>query len=309
MLSATPLIRKGEVVASYPEKSWKNYANDSIRNAKMEKVILREKLEKLRDPILMSLNLLNLANEGDAYASVLKERYCNNDPNEHRHPLNWNDEEIHELKGTSVFESIVKRSVFWRDVYDRLGMDSENDFLWSVSQVLTRAVSGKDRPFTFVPGLCCFNHSENPNAHIYYNEKNTFEVRASRDIDGIDEEITISYGENRSSANFLLQYGFVPSSPTKNDVTPPIVVRNQTLTLPLHGFEQTLEVLRRTLESSVGFRDEFKKACLSAIRSIEGTTEDDERILLNDDVTSSKRFAVMLRSRERSLLMKYYDGV
>ena len=134
-------------------------------------------------------------------------------------------------------------------------------------------------------------------------------MRASRDIDGVDEEITISYGENRSSANFLSQYGFVPSSPTKNDVTPPIVVRNQTLTLPLHGFEHTLEVLRRTLESSVGFRGEFKEACLSSIQSIEGTAEDDEKILLNGDIASSKGFAVMLRSRERSLLMRYYNGV
>jgi hypothetical protein len=310
-------FRKDETIVSYDKELWFGYSIASATSSKLQSAIRSAGFEKLSSPILMSLNLLNRANDGDAYASTLKDRYCSTESKEHRHPLQWTSQELDELKGTSIYESCMKRSIFWRDVYRNLrqcdgvlnsAVVNDDEFLWSVSQVLSRALSGDNRPFTFVPGLCLFNHSDNANTSIYFHN-DTFEVRSARDIDS-DEELTINYGANRSSGNFLQQYGFVPSSPTKNDIAPPVIVQNQTLSLPWYEFENTVNVLRRTFESSPGLRDVFRDACLSAVGNIVGSKEDDEKTLRSSNqISSSKRFAVMLRNRERSILLKYYNRV
>jgi len=130
------------------------------------------------------------------------------------------------LEGTSALKAVKERQLMYSYFADQLfgaGSPRSARFAWVMSQVLSRALSSpanrsaggaptpesESIPFTLVPMLDFVNHSASPNAkYEYCGRQHQFTLYPLRQI-GEDEEITISYGEQRSNASFFALYGFI----------------------------------------------------------------------------------------------------
>ncbi|KAH0532777.1 hypothetical protein TsFJ059_001420 [Trichoderma semiorbis] len=140
-------------------------------------------------------------------------------------PTMWTNEERQLLKGTSLEAALsAKLSALSRE-YDQISEQVSDipfwrDLFWDTAKVedwiladawyRSRCLELPHAGHAMVPGLDMANHSQTHSA--YYDESSDGDVvllptSGSRVLSG--EEITISYGQTKSSAEMLFSYGFI----------------------------------------------------------------------------------------------------
>lgn len=93
-----------------------------------------------------------------------------------------------------------------------------NAYLWAMSIVVSRGISGRGYPFTLVPFIDLANHSMRPNAAVQYNEATgSFSIKTVKDVVN-GQEITISYGDARNNSSIVGLYGFYEQDNLTDDL-------------------------------------------------------------------------------------------
>lgn len=208
--------------------------------------------------------------------------------------------------------AIDTRRKMWHRIADSLSSTiSRDEFLWAMGIILSRALSDPFDafPFALIPALDFANHSyARANAEHSFTSKRAFELVACQDIE-YDEEVCISYGQNRDSASLMALYGFYDVNNSANDVVRLPVFRDPakdsdnkivqlcTITISAktvlqvfdlswvelenvllqNGTSSSLQELRQ--EVIRVFRDLFGKALLEPVRAIVGKTASEVSVI------------------------------
>lgn len=245
-------IKPKEIILSVPAASWLPYSSnfasmEAARNSEQFIQVVQnliknfkevnmkasndEDLKKLESSIHLAVKLMLDCDDNDVYLSALVSQ--TKDPSYVPLPITVATKDssvLSPLNGTIAHKAVKERQLMYSYFADQLfgvGSPSADRFVWSMSQILSRALSfpasrstgvgGMDSeivPFTLVPMLDFVNHSSSPNAkYEYCGQQHQFTLYPLREINE-DEEITISYGEERSNASFFALYGFVDKSNT-----------------------------------------------------------------------------------------------
>lgn len=143
------------------------------------------------------------------------------------YPCFFSDEELEMLKGSTLYELIVKYKQLIAQNYELVSSSTETcdftleEYQKAIFLILSRTFSFQatsTRGYANVPVLDMLNHSFTPNAQYAYDfEYEGYELRALRDID-VNEEITISYGDYQDAQSFFIHYGFLGSNMLPFDV-------------------------------------------------------------------------------------------
>jgi hypothetical protein len=237
-------IKPGEIILSVPAAAWLPYSTkfasmEAARNSSqfiqsVHKLVSDFKevnikadggadVQKLESSIHLAVKLMLDADDNDPYMSALvaQSREASYVPL----PITLkNSSELKILEGTSAYKAVKERQLMYNYFADQLfGAGSPNaaKFVWAMSQILSRALSSPPHrsaesvvesesvPFTLVPMLDFVNHSLKPNAmYKYCGKQHQFALHPLREIED-EEEITISYGEQRSNSSFFALYGFL----------------------------------------------------------------------------------------------------
>ncbi len=184
--------------------------------------------KKLLQPVALATHLsLALLDPDDAvhpYARFLYETSQKVVP----HPLLLGPQVLREgLQASPVVAAVKKRQELFTYVHQRLfgsaatASTAETDanqtstlplsvFLWSLSRVLSRAVSGPGKPLTFLPFYDLINHrrTEANCEYILDINEGTMEVKATKKIEG-GEELFLCYSDTKDNHQMFLTYGFV----------------------------------------------------------------------------------------------------
>lgn len=133
-------------------------------------------------------------------------------------PFTWTDDNLQQLKGTSIFEPVAsKKSIVEVQYYEFCELakplleGKEIPFSlwvlayqWVSSRSLTNPKSGQS---ILVPIVDLCNHGPNPNVR-YDLDGTDFVLLTTKDI-AQGEELILDYG-SRGSGEFLFNYGFIP---------------------------------------------------------------------------------------------------
>ncbi|PSR83921.1 hypothetical protein BD289DRAFT_461143 [Coniella lustricola] len=213
-------------------------------------------------------------------------------------PTLWTEDERSLLKGTSLEPALVAKTLALTREFDNVRDKSseidcwrslfwDNDFIhltdwyrldaWFRSRVLELPRSGT----SMVPYIDMANHASDANA--YYEETSQDEVtlllRPGHQLD-IGDEVTISYGSEKSAAEMLFSYGFLDASSAVRSLTLPL---DPTLDDPLarakaHVFTGVPSILVKEAEGQVEWTSPF--AYLVCLNEEDGL---DFRILQSSD--------------------------
>jgi hypothetical protein len=153
------------------------------------------------------------------YISFLEDTSWPLDANKPVHPLLLPYDSLKLLDHCAAYKGLVSRKQF-HSLVGEFFFKAENlpAYLWSMSLVLSRGISGRGYPFTMVPFLDLANHSTRPNAAVQYDEgTGEFRLETIREV-AKDEEITISYGDARHNSSVVGLYGFYEEDNMADDL-------------------------------------------------------------------------------------------
>ncbi|RDA89967.1 hypothetical protein CP533_6671 [Ophiocordyceps camponoti-saundersi (nom. inval.)] len=154
-------------------------------------------------------------------------------------PTMWSKSERLLLMGTSLEPAVDAKLAALTREFDTLRDESEPlsfwyDLLWkgrgsaSLSDWIlcdawfrSRCLELPHLGVAMVPGLDMVNHSARPTAH-YEVDDGTSHVELCAHPGGAGQEVTISYGEAKSAAEMLFNYGFVEADGAVKHLTLPI---------------------------------------------------------------------------------------
>jgi len=230
----------GDVVLALPLTVWgPTSAHFALQNAQATApafyqtlIAIDEELgggkQKLLQPVALATHLsLALLDPDDAvhpYARFLYETSQKGVP----HPLLLDPHVLREgLQASPVVAAVKKRQELFTYVHQRLFGSAATAtpaetisnqasflpisiFLWSLSRVLSRGVSGPGKPLTFLPFYDLMNHRR-AEANCEYTldiNEGTIKVKATRTIEG-GEELFLCYSDTKDNHQMFLTYGFV----------------------------------------------------------------------------------------------------
>ncbi len=129
-----------------------------------------------------------------------------------QHPLLLTSQELRQaLQASPVVAAIEKRQQLYAHVHARLFGDAaalpRPLFLWALSCVLSRAVSGGGKPLTLLPYFDLLNHRQDANCAYMVEAGGTVLVKATRRV-AAGEELYLCYND-KDNHQFLMTYGFV----------------------------------------------------------------------------------------------------
>jgi len=177
--------------------------------------------KKLLQPVAfithLSLALLDPHDAVHPYARFLYETSQKGVP----HPLLLSPLVLKEgLQASPVVAAVIKGQELFTHVHQRLfGATTaaaaqaslpRSIFLWSISRVLSRAISGPGKPLTFLPFFDLINHRRkeaNCEYSLDINEGIVF-VKTTRKVEG-GEELFLCYSDSGDNHQMFLTYGFV----------------------------------------------------------------------------------------------------
>jgi hypothetical protein len=178
----------------------------------------KESVNSLTAAICLGINI-TLTDKNDEYINLLRGNPIT------VHPLLMSRSLVSSsLAGTGALRKILDHKKIFEYVGESFfgqGTQRSKAFLWSMSTILSRALSSQYSPFTLVPLLDLVNHAHESNAQHTFIQ-NRFVLHTTREVEE-GAELSINYGPNRSSASFLRLYGFLPdqwaeSTRWENDV-------------------------------------------------------------------------------------------
>ena len=255
-LFASAAIPAGQLLISLPPAVWLPYSGmNAVREFKTANQQVFRGLETLAAQL--SPNKQDALVESTSLAMVLLlERGEGQQSEQHpysellvhpgEHPLVIRDTEADALlTGSSVHRAITMRRQLYTAVAetifgtaatdDATNNQGKESFLWGMSQVLSRALSGgpDSMPLTLLPGIDLVNHSATQhNAAVRFDAASaTFSLATTHDV-AKDDEVLISYGSGRDTASFMAVYGFFEKN-NPNDVLKLPLAPNKEATLPL----------------------------------------------------------------------------
>lgn len=132
-------------------------------------------------------------------------------------PAQWPEKEVYSLQGTSIFNPVcVKRKILQQEW---LSLNQRYSDSWPSKITLPKWVHADalfhsrclESPFkdpVLAPVIDLCNHSSKSNAKWSFSE-DAMQLYLDKDIDE-NEEVTINYGSEKGSAEFLFSYGFLP---------------------------------------------------------------------------------------------------
>jgi len=177
--------------------------------------------KKLLEPVAfithLSLALLDPHVAVHPYARFLYETSQKGVP----HPLLLSPLVLKEgLQASPVVAAVIKGQELFTHVHQRLfGATTaaaaqaslpRSIFLWSISRVLSHAISGPGKPLTFLPFFDLINHRRkeaNCEYSLDINEGIVF-VKTTRKVEG-GEELFLCYSDSGDNHQMFLTYGFV----------------------------------------------------------------------------------------------------
>lgn len=166
---------------------------------------------KLLQPVALAthvmLALLDTQDHVHPYASFLYQSSQRGPP----HPLLLTSQELRQaLQASPVVAAIEKRQQFYAHVHAHLFGDAHVPrplFLWALSCVLSRAVSGGGKPLTLLPYFDLLNHRQDANCAYTVETGGTVLVQATRRV-AAGEELYLCYSD-KDNHQLLMTYGFV----------------------------------------------------------------------------------------------------
>jgi len=224
-LAAACPLSAGEVVLEIPHSLWfplsARYAQQ-VAELKVPQFVshlkqVQEHLScwgvdtgpKLDQHVLLGLHILFEFAEDNSFLQP----YLQMLPLRFETPIFWDARRRQELQGTKAAKATEDFESFTRAVHQsvlRGGGISYPLFVWSLSVILSRAVSGKHGslyPYTLVPLFDLLNHSPRPTCfHNFDPHRQVFVVKTLQDHNPGDQ-LFISYGD-ASNEKLLRLYGF-----------------------------------------------------------------------------------------------------
>lgn len=130
--------------------------------------------------------------------------------------------EIEMLFGTSIYEATLAKRVSLEKAHSRFIQTTDMDlsladwllpYQWISSRALSHPKTGE---FCIVPFIdFCNHHGSESNVRYDVTSTDDFYLVSSKSIHG-GKELLLDYGSERGDADFLFNYGFVPSSSCPN---------------------------------------------------------------------------------------------
>jgi hypothetical protein len=164
----TSYIVAGNVLVSIPCTVWRPFsaihATKSLDQNKLMPIVLRlarnlipnntASAENLIQTISLALTLAN--NPDHPYIDFLYQ-------SREIHSLLMGAAQLAPLAGTQLLDDIYKRQKLFNYLSTHLTTD-EDRFLWAISMIQSRGISGSQFPYSLVPMLDLANHSDAANA-------------------------------------------------------------------------------------------------------------------------------------------------
>lgn len=222
-LFANKKLQAGQLLILVPPQLWLSWsAENALKEATASNPTLVQRLQtlattilganqqQLHDNLIKSSCLATLVGLEHQQSNLHPYIEFLEYPGEHPLLLTTDADEL--LQGSSIYKAIsIRRKLFTTVGESLFGQPGKNQFLWGMSVVQSRALSGgpDQMPLTLVPGLDLANHSTtNQNAeHRFDRATATFSLVTTCDVDQ-DQEVHINYGPGRDTASFMSLYGF-----------------------------------------------------------------------------------------------------
>lgn len=216
-LASKGAAKSGEVLVSVPESlilSEQTIDDMSMSDMKMSKWLSLQPVTD-RHRLHRALVYLALMDPPAKWLVYFKLLPTNGDINL---PFSWTDDNLDQLKGTSIFEpTSSKKSIVEVQYYEfcqlaKPMLDGKEipfslwvlAYQWISSRSLTNP---KDKQSILVPIIDLCNHGSEPNVR-YDLDGSSIVLVSTRDL-APDQELVLDYG-SRSSGEFLFNYGFIP---------------------------------------------------------------------------------------------------
>ena len=215
---------QGSVLLELRREAWEPYSASAARTEFCSSKEFQSMLDTIRVPlgvrdeqkktfeesVCLATKLLSAKDMGTSpYVSFLEENSWPKVRSRPVHPLLLPAASLGLLSECAAYRGMMARKRFHSIVGEFLfTADNLNAYLWAMSLVLSRGISGRGYPFTMVPFLDLANHSMMPNCAVHYSEiSGSFSLQTVRDIEE-GEELTISYGDARNNSSIVGLYGF-----------------------------------------------------------------------------------------------------
>lgn len=223
-LLASKAAPPGSVLLELRREAWEPYSAAAARAEFCSSEQFQIMLDTIRGPlgvndeqkdtfelsVCLATKLLSAKDMGTSqYVSFLEMNSWPQDKNRPVHPLLLSPESLGFLSECAAYRGLMARQRFHSIVGEFFfTADNLNAYMWAMSLVLSRGISGRGYPFTMVPFLDLANHSMDPNCAVHYSEQSeSFSLQTVRDVSE-GEELTISYGDARNNSSIIGLYGF-----------------------------------------------------------------------------------------------------
>lgn len=179
-----------------------------------------EQKTTFEESVCLATKILSAKDERiSPYITFLEENSWPFDQAKPIHPLMLPFESLELISECAAYRGLVSRKRFHSVVGEFLfTAPNVNAYLWAMSIILSRGISGRGYPFTLVPYIDLANHSMNPNSAVHYDDANgIFYLKTIKDVKK-GEEATISYGDSRNNSSVVGLYGFYEPDNVSDDL-------------------------------------------------------------------------------------------
>ncbi|GIL90815.1 hypothetical protein Vretimale_16759 [Volvox reticuliferus] len=230
VLIASADAQQGDVLFSVPDSAW--LSAETVKKTTVGKLAAAAGLEPW-----LQIALQLLADRFGSSSSSKSELspYAANIPNNLDTPILWSDDELRELQGTQVLQTLGSYQTFFRATFQQLqsGLFAENPatfppdtftlphFLWAVAAVRSRSHTPLDgSKIALAPLTELVSHRRSANSKLAVRSAGLFGrgqvllLEATRSIRK-GEQLSTDYGQGKLDGPVLLDYGVMDATSPK----------------------------------------------------------------------------------------------
>ncbi|EPX70578.1 lysine methyltransferase Set8 [Schizosaccharomyces octosporus yFS286] len=134
-------------------------------------------------------------------------------------PVQWSENQIQDLQGTSLFMPVIAKRKFLTEEWEELKSTHVNlwpseislsDWIHADALYSSRCLESPSGSTVLAPVVDLCNHSNEANSKWDFTS-DSLQVYAEKAL-SVGDEITFNYGASKGAAEFLFSYGFIPNN-------------------------------------------------------------------------------------------------